>query len=281
MSELLDYVQETDFSGQALEVVYWVNAADPGFLGVLVALAVCLGHKMALGHRMAYALGLRLGVLTLLGHGGYTIFKAGGFATSDLPHLLGRSFLWAGIVLALAWIVLPFFLFVVCYFRHGLIGFVGYGVYGLVTAESLENEALTGIAWRGLLVAGLTMVIAWVLQPVFDFFATRWPAKAPAPSPPPAGEDSRLTLLPSASVTVWEDPALVNLKRLHGWYLEEERRLQMLDIDMVEKQTKLLVLQEMYVSLSQRFVQEERIDVVPVLPYREPQRLKGRAICSA
>lgn len=284
MTELFQQIQEVDLSGWAVEFMDRVNGMDPALLGVLIAIAVCLGHKLALGHRLAYGLGLRLGVLTLLCHGGYRIIEAGGVATQELLAFLIPSFLWAGIVLASAWIILPFALFLFCYFRFGLLGFLGYGGYVLTRTGSFDSLMEGETVGRMFLAAGLAMVAAWLLQPAFQVFAARWPTPAPtqiAAPPPPVNPESAWAPVPTTWVAAFEDPSVHNLKRLHGWFLDEERRIQMLDLDAPQKQSRLLVLQEIYVSLSQRFIQEDRIDVVPVIPFPEKERLMGQAACSA
>src|ERR1051325_1990293 len=78
MRELLVSIQDVDFSRLASLVGELIKNADMWLLGVVVVFLVCLGHKIAIGHRVVYGWGLRLAALEALGFGGYTLWAVGG-----------------------------------------------------------------------------------------------------------------------------------------------------------------------------------------------------------
>jgi hypothetical protein len=306
MRDALAFLQEVDLGRQGLQWGQLLHNGDPWLLGIIVSLLVCLGHKLAIGHRLVYGWGLRLAALTFIGYGGYALFQAGGLTEAPASAVLSRSAIVAGSVLALSWILLPFILFVYGNFRFGLAGFLAYAGYGLLTAESWTTEALPGLGLRALLVAGLAMVLAWILRPIWEFLAARWPARPQAPPAKPAAEasdaEARLSrrqrkrarrqarqaeaqaasagLETTSSLEIeyrcrrdrapQRNPVSFNLEELHGWFLEEQLRIQELLLDAPARQAKLLALQEFYVSLSQRFLGEPTLAVGPMLGRRQP-----------
>ena len=72
--------------------------------------------------------------------------------------------------------------------------------------------------------------------------------------------------------------ANLNLEELHVWFLDEQSRIQSLHVDPAARQAKLLALQELYVSLSQRFVGNAPNAVVQML---RPQPTESLALPEA
>ncbi len=182
MRDLILSLEDADLSRYARTIGSIIQNADLWLLGVVVAFLVCLGHKMAIGHRVVYGWGLRLAALTVLGYGGYTVWQLEDVNDAMSPAVVFRVAAIAGGVLAASWILLPLILFVYVNFRFGLVGFVGYVSYALVAGDAMNAESLPGTAARGLLVAGLAMVLAWVLRPIWEFVARHWPVQPPAPA---------------------------------------------------------------------------------------------------
>ncbi len=182
MREALLFLQDVDLSSHAHLIGELIKNADQWLLGIVVVFLVCLGHKIAIGHRVVYGWGLRLAALTALSYGGYLAVQIGDLNEAMTPAVGCRIAIVAGAVLAASWIVLPFVLFVYANFRFGLVGFVGYCGFILVNGEFVGTEALPGVAARGLLVAGLAMVLAWILRPIWEFIAAHWPAQPPPPT---------------------------------------------------------------------------------------------------
>ena len=397
MLDFLAFLQDVDLGRYALQLGQLLNSADPWLLGIAVSLFVGIGHKLAVGNRLVYGWGLRLAALSFLVYFGVSIWQAGELDQVQTSAVLARSGIVAGCVLSLIWILLPVILFVYGNFVFGLAGFVCYVGYALLSAESIETEALPAIGLRGLLVAGLAMVLAWILRPIWELAASVWLAHKPAPAL--AGEpmktqaeiDPRLSRLErrqrrlarlqarqqaqmAAGTTVLAEPAQVqtvvdtptwsgkgkktmlapadpvsaetpvsqeaddrrrrdkarldvelayllampqlgsnfprplfdgwvmrylgsqlpadeveenswqmqktlrqyhpqadagqanlNLEDLHVWFLDEQRRIHALQVDTAERQAKLLALQDLYVSLSQRFLGDGPTPVVQML----------------
>ena len=209
MRDTFSLLRDLDFNCYVAEIKQMIANADPWLLGILVSMLVGVGHKIAIGHRVVYGWGLRLGALTFLCHAGYTLVRSGGLTENITAGLFARSAMVAGGVLAGVWILLPILLFVYVNFRFGLAGFLGYSGYALITAETLSSELLPGIALRGLLVAGLAMVLAWILRPIWEFLATICLAKSSTPSVPaketdkPMVADPRLSRRDSAVDGAW------------------------------------------------------------------------------
>lgn len=379
MNEALALLREIDLSGNALRLWEFVESIDPCFGGLVVIVLICLGHKMAVGKRSFYVLGIRLGVFGFLVNATYVIIRNGGTEGLAWPTLISRSGLLAGAVVAATWITLPIVVFVYWYFRFGLTAFVVYGGYGLITAEAIDRETLPGIAWRGLFVAGLAMIVAWIVQPLWDILMPRRKVEPPAPkaAAEPAAETKkeeaksddtqdkdedrrerrrwrRLMLMvtkPASQLSFFqpddsrrrrdkarltaelsyvmampeielhfprdmfeswvnrylgdhlpaeevEENSLhlqmiiakqqkrqqgsaggMNLEDLHLWYADEQKRIQGLDIDQATRQTKLLDLQELFLSMSQRLIGDPNtINVVPLVPRQGITLLEDKGI---
>jgi hypothetical protein len=178
MQEVLEFINQVDLVSRARGVLEFLNSADPIFVAVAVALLVILGSRMAVGQPGVHAWGLRLAAAAFLAYGGYACYEAGGIETDRLPSIALRSAIVGGAVLAVAWIVLPVVAFLYGRIRLAAAAFLAYGGYALVTAEGWQPEQLPGVAVRAGLVAGLVLIVAWILQPVLDAF------KALLPLPP-------------------------------------------------------------------------------------------------
>src|SRR5262249_35622872 len=69
-----------------------------------------------------------------------------------------------------------------------------------------------------------------------------------------------------------------NLEELHHWFVAEQKSIQNMDLDPAQKQAKLLHLQEMFVSLSERFVPDPGTAIVPMIPHKEMGLLTNQEI---
>lgn len=360
MREMLIHLQDVDLSGLLHGAWDLVERADACFVGCVVAVLVCLGHKLSSGHRHLYGWGLRAGLAAFLGYGGYGLWQAGGFDRSLLPHLAARSAIVGGAALAFVWIFFPIVLFFVRYFRLGLAGFLIYGGVVLTASASIEEQDFAELALRGGLVGLLVMLVAWILQPFLDLVAPRWLGRRqeenrPAPREgsvartreerrrnrkqarieaqqaarevrSPAADDPDLLLemrcrrdkarmvvemtyvtaeadvrhlIPREILESWMQRYLgdhlppeeveensrqllavfqqqqqhqrqpvaespMTLDQLHAWFLEEQRRVLQSAADPAVKQTQLLGLQDLYVTLSRRILQESASPIVPL-----------------
>lgn len=367
MREMLTHLQEVDLAGWLREVWGLVERADACFVGSVVAVLVCLGHKLAAGHRHLYGWGLRAGLAAFLGYGGFALWQAGGVDRTQLLNLGARSAIVGGLALAFVWIFFPILLFFVRYFRLGLAAFLIYGGAALAASASFEEQDFLELALRGALVGLLVMLVAWILQPFLDMLAPRWWARrkddgespsAQAPPEPAATsraerrrlrKEARRAARRAAQAerrAVLDDPNLLmemrcrrdkarlvveltyvtaepdvrhqipreilenwmqrylgdhlppeeveensrqlltifqqqqkqlqmqtgapmTLDQLHAWFLEEQRRIQQGNVDAAVKQSQLLGLQELYVSLSQRILQEASSPIVPLTQHRQ------------
>ena len=180
MFDSLTFLQEVDLGQYLIPLGQLIANADPWLLGIAVSLFVGVGHKLAVGNRLVYGWGLRLAALSFLAYFGTAVWQAGGLDQTNTSAVLVRSGIVAASVLSVIWILLPVILFVYGNFAFGLAGFAGYVGYALLTAESMEAEAFPAIAVRGSLVAGLAMVLAWILRPVWEFASAIWLANKPA-----------------------------------------------------------------------------------------------------
>lgn len=196
MKEVLDFVTAIDLAARARQMLSAIDVADPCLIGLVVAVLVFFGSRMVAGQPAVKLWGLRLGAAAFLLHLGYSYFFGTVPEDKRAAVLLVRSGLVGGGVLALSWISLPLLAFVFARLRLAVAGFLAYGGYALVTAEGLNAEQLPGIALRSLLAAGLAVIVAWIVQPVWEFFVP--PGTKPATPPAPPAEEPAPVARPSA-----------------------------------------------------------------------------------
>lgn len=178
MIDMWDLLNQMDVQSKAKSLLASIDTADPRFLAALVAILIYLGSKIVSGQPGLRALGLRLGVATFLLYGGYAYYFAATPENESLGWLALRAANVGGAVLAVTWITLPIMSFILSHFRIALAAFLGYGGYAIITAESFDTEQLPGIALRGLVVVALTLLVAWIVQPVLEFFRDLLPRPA-------------------------------------------------------------------------------------------------------
>lgn len=170
MTDMWDLFNQLDVQSKAKGLLASIDTADPRFLAAVVALLIYIGSKTVSGQPGLRALGLRLGVATFLLYGGYAYYFAATPENESLAWLALRAANVGGAVLAVTWITLPVISFICSHFRIALAAFLGYCGYAVITADSFDTEQLPGIALRGLVVVALTLVVAWIVQPVLEFF---------------------------------------------------------------------------------------------------------------
>lgn len=202
MKELMEFVNAPDLATRARMLLSLVDTADPCFIGLVVVLLGFVGAKMVAGNPTLQRWGLRLAAAVFLLYAGYGCYQAGSIRTEVLPGIGLRALIASGGVLAVTWIVLPVLAFIYRYIRVAAAASLVYAGYALVTAPQYNADELRGIGLRSLAVAGLAMVIAWIIQPVWDFLkgmfvkpgaeANRAPAPATSPAPAPSPRHTML-----------------------------------------------------------------------------------------
>jgi hypothetical protein len=185
---LLQLIQEADLSARTRLLLLLLDTADPCFVGLVVGLLLLLGIKMASGQRHLQRWGLLLAGALFVVHLGYSCFQADWPGGEALGILALRSAIAAGGALAGLWIVCPVLSFAYRYLRLAVAGFLIYGGYALCTAEQIDLDHLRLIGVRSLGVSALTMVVAWILQPVWEVLRRFLPTPSPRAEPVPPRE---------------------------------------------------------------------------------------------
>lgn len=189
MSDLLQWIASNDLGARARTLLDFVDGADPCFLGLVVAVLVFLGSRMVAGQPDVRGWGLRLGAAAFLLYGGYTwLVEPNGPRPPGTVAL--RAACVAGCVLAVSWIVLPVLAFVHSHLRLALTVFLGYGAWALVADAEYAPDRLPAIGLKALLAAGLALVVAWILEPVWGFVKPFLPRRPEHPAPPDREEPS-------------------------------------------------------------------------------------------
>ncbi len=195
MNDVLDYLAGVDLATRAKQMLGAIDVADPCLIGLVVAVMIFFGSRMVADQPAVRTWGLRVGAAVFLLHLGYSYFLGGGPEEKRTAVVIVRSALVGGAALALSWIALPVMAFVYARLRLAVAGFLAYGTYALATAEQLDGERLAWIALRSSLASGLAVIVAWIVQPVWEFFvpvATK-PATPPVEEPgaPRASREKR------------------------------------------------------------------------------------------
>jgi hypothetical protein len=236
MTEFLERLSHVDFDSAARNLFAFLENADPCFLGLIVGVLVFLGSRMVSGQPSLQSWGLRLAVTAFLAHGGYLWFSGKLEDGTPLWRHGARSAAIAGIVLAVAWIVLPVLSFVHRRLRLALAVFLGYGGYVAIAGDEPSGEQLSVAALHGLAAASLALVIAWIVDPLWTPFARHFfPAKSPEDKPVDEPMDSRPIQVRTAMIA----PAPVILNNLETASDAQRRR------DRARMQLELVYLQAM------------------------------------
>lgn len=178
MNETWEVLSRLDLDTRMKNFLASIDTADPRFLAVLMAILVFVGSKMVASQPGLKTLGLRLGLAMFLLYGCYLYWVVGRAENESLPLMALRAANAGGSVLALTWIVFPVIAFVYAHLRLALAAFLGYGCYAIAGAENFQSDQLPLIALHALGTVGLTLVIAWIVQPIWDYL------KALLPQPP-------------------------------------------------------------------------------------------------
>lgn len=167
MADALRYLQDINLGERFWSLLRTIDSADPCFPGLIVLVLVFLGSKLVAGQPALQRWGVRLAAAVCLVYLGQACYRAGTLSTEVLSRAGTRAALVSGAVLALTWTILPILAFVYRYVRVAAVAFLGYGGYRLAT-EGVQTEQLGIVALQALGVAGLAMIVAWILQPVWD-----------------------------------------------------------------------------------------------------------------
>jgi hypothetical protein len=236
MTDFLERLSHTDFDSAARNLFGFLESADPCFLGLIVGVLVFLGSRMVSGHPSLQSWGLRLAVTAFLIHGGYLWFSGKLEDGTPLWRHGVRSGAIAGIVLAVAWIVLPVLSFVHRRLRLALAVFLAYGGYVALAGDEVSGEQLSVAALHGLAAAAFALVVAWIVDPFWTPLARQlFPGKPIDDKPGEDASDSRpIQVRPAISA-----PAPVILNNLETVSDVQRRR------DRARMQLELAYLQSM------------------------------------
>lgn len=181
MHDVLQWMTSVDLGGLARTLLGFVEGADPCFVCLVVAVLVFLGSRMVAGQPAIQGWGLRLAAAAFLLYGGYAWFAGeGGPRTPGAVAL--RAGCVAGCVLAATWTVLPVLSFVHGHLRLALAVFLGYGGYALIAAGEYSAEILPVLALKALFATGLALVVAWIVEPFWNFLSKHLlPQRPPRP----------------------------------------------------------------------------------------------------
>jgi len=186
MLDLWDLLKDIDYAAKLKPLLDSLDGNNQGFVALLVIFFVYLGSKMVSGQPGLRALGLRLAAVTVLLFGGYAWFETRETPNRDYLSIGLRCFNASGLVLALTWIVLPVVSFFYAHLRLALAAFLGYCFYGIVLEGNYDPNVFPLIASKALVAVGLTLVVAWILHPIWDWIKAMLPEPAPKPAPVPA-----------------------------------------------------------------------------------------------
>jgi hypothetical protein len=174
MHDLLQWMTSVDLGALGQTLLGFLEGADPCFLCLIVGVLVFFGSRMVVGQPAIQSWGLRLAALAFLLYGGYAWFSAGEGSTRTLGGVVLRAACVAGCVLAATWTILPVLNFIHGHLRLALAVFLGYAAYAGVAAGGYSSEMLPGMALKGLFASGLALVIAWIVEPFWNFFSSRF-----------------------------------------------------------------------------------------------------------
>lgn len=168
MSNIWNQVNQIDFDAMSRNLVAAIENGDPRFLAVILAILVFVGSKMVSGQPGLRSLGLRAAAAMFLCYGGYLYFYARGEGDTN-GWLALKAANAAGGILALTWIVFPILNFIISHVRLALAAFLGYGAYAIITRPNFTTDDLPMIALEALIPVGLTLVVAWIVHPIWDY----------------------------------------------------------------------------------------------------------------
>jgi hypothetical protein len=188
MHDLLQWMTSVDLGALGQTLLGFIEGADPCFLCLVVGVLVFFGSRMVVGQPAIQSWGLRLAALAFLVYGGYAWFAAGEGSARTLGGIALRAACVAGCVLAATWTILPVLSFVHGHVRLALAVFLGYGAYAAIAAGGYSSEMLPGLALKGLLAAGLALVVAWIVEPFWTFFRNHLLPQRAVPADTPRDE---------------------------------------------------------------------------------------------
>ncbi|MGE3808291.1 MAG: hypothetical protein AB7K24_26825, partial [Gemmataceae bacterium] len=153
-----------------------IENGDPRILAGIRAIVVFVGSKMVAWQPGLRSLGLRAAVAMFLAYGGYLYFYRAEGETNVWITLKAANA--AGGVLSLTWIVFPILNFICSHIRLALAAFLGYCVYAAITTENFNTDMLPRIALEALIPVALTLVVAWIVHPIWDYVRALLPEPA-------------------------------------------------------------------------------------------------------
>lgn len=186
MFDFWDVLKSLDLPGKLKPLLDSIESTDPRFVALLIIVLVYIGSKVVSGQPGLRTLGMRLAAVAALLFGGYAYYESRKVEAPDYLTITLKTFNAGGVVLALTWITLPVLNFVYNHLRLALAAFLGYSVYALVSSGTFELDSLPWIGARALIAVALTLVVAWILHPIWDFIKELLPK--PATKPAPASE---------------------------------------------------------------------------------------------
>ena len=178
MNYIVDLLQDIDLSHAGEQLLTFIDTSDPYLVVAVLGVLTLLGSRMSAPFPSLRSWGLRIAAATVLLYLGYAYFTNGPFTAEEWPRVLLRGVNAAGFVLAPLWIVFPVLLFVYTRLRLALAAFLAYVAYAWVSGEPLDAENFSRVLIQASIASGLTLIVAWILQPITDFIAKHF---LPAP----------------------------------------------------------------------------------------------------
>ncbi len=168
MKPVLDTLQDVDLSSHWRDLLAFLNAADPFFVGVILGLTTLLGLKMVSRYRSLKTWGLGIATATFVITVGQDWWTSGQFGSLPPHGTYWRGLFTAGLVLTPLWIVFPVLVFVYNHLRLAVLAFLLYVSYAWIVGI-LDTNDLLPVGVGGGIASAFALVSAWILQPVTDF----------------------------------------------------------------------------------------------------------------
>jgi hypothetical protein len=166
----LQLFDETDWKSKARALFDFVDKEMHPVIGtVVVLILIFVGSKVVWASPKVRRTGLRLSLVTFLLFLGFEWYRADTLSKTELAEVALKAFNYAGFVLAVTWILLPVVSFVLEHMRLALAAFLGYGGYAIVTADNFSSDQLPDIGLRALVAVALTLIVAWIVHPIWDY----------------------------------------------------------------------------------------------------------------
>lgn len=145
---------------------------NPLIVAGVVCILVLIGAKMSAPFPKVRSWGMRLAAAAVLGYLGYAWF-AYGITTENCWQVGLRAAVVGGCVLAPLWLVLPIVVFVYARIRLAIGAFLLYLGYAWLSGGWATSADLPRAAMEGAVIAGLALVVAWIVQPITDIVIAR------------------------------------------------------------------------------------------------------------